>query len=207
MQLPSPDLDSVCHLIFAPLIGLQQFHTKIPLLMACGGCVLTIQMEQSGEVGPSRRARTEKLAGEGGGGGDGEFDIQPGSRLHQIVEWLGGQGGECMIVLDECHKAKNLMNSKGASPKLLTGRCWHLYTIASFHAFTLTVQWTRRNVYLRLAVAFHIITSVCSLIRMVIHLRALYLYLQKTVGIAMCHEVHIAERVLLTETQSTPCVS
>ncbi|GIM01409.1 hypothetical protein Vretimale_6229 [Volvox reticuliferus] len=40
-----------------------------------------------------------------------------GSRLHQIVNWLGGPkgDGECLIVLDECHKAKNLLDAAGNS--------------------------------------------------------------------------------------------
>jgi hypothetical protein len=39
-----------------------------------------------------------------------------GSRLHQIVTWLGGPkgDGECLIVLDECHKAKNLLDAAGS---------------------------------------------------------------------------------------------
>ncbi|KAG2496337.1 hypothetical protein HYH03_005567 [Edaphochlamys debaryana] len=32
-----------------------------------------------------------------------------GSRLHQLVEWLGGGGFEGLLVLDECHKAKNCL--------------------------------------------------------------------------------------------------
>ncbi|GLC46902.1 hypothetical protein PLESTB_001282200 [Pleodorina starrii] len=41
----------------------------------------------------------------------------PGSRLHQIVTWLGGPTGdaECLVVLDECHKAKNLLDAAGNS--------------------------------------------------------------------------------------------
>lgn len=31
---------------------------------------------------------------------DPEMDVTPGSRLHQMIEWLDGQGGDCMIVLD-----------------------------------------------------------------------------------------------------------
>jgi hypothetical protein len=48
----------------------------------------------------------------------------PGSRLWQIVEWLlGDDDGECMIVLDECHRAKNLVSKAGASTK--TGLAIH----------------------------------------------------------------------------------
>ncbi|MEW5318589.1 MAG: hypothetical protein WDW38_009802 [Sanguina aurantia] len=32
------------------------------------------------------------------------------SRLTQIVNWLGEGDGECLIILDECHKAKNLVH-------------------------------------------------------------------------------------------------
>ncbi|GFR48740.1 hypothetical protein Agub_g10698, partial [Astrephomene gubernaculifera] len=41
----------------------------------------------------------------------------PGSRLHQLVSWLGGAEGkdDCLIVLDECHKAKNLLDAAGNS--------------------------------------------------------------------------------------------
>ena len=39
------------------------------------------------------------------------------SRLAQIVNWLRGrdQRGECLIILDECHKAKNLIAKEGKS--------------------------------------------------------------------------------------------
>ncbi|GFR48198.1 hypothetical protein Agub_g10015, partial [Astrephomene gubernaculifera] len=36
-----------------------------------------------------------------------------GSRLDQLVRWLAG--GECLIVFDECHKAKNLLDAAGYS--------------------------------------------------------------------------------------------
>ena len=37
------------------------------------------------------------------------------SRLEQIVHWLSGDvGGAPLIVLDECHKAKNLVAANGA---------------------------------------------------------------------------------------------
>ncbi|KAG2496515.1 hypothetical protein HYH03_005339 [Edaphochlamys debaryana] len=40
-----------------------------------------------------------------------------GSRLHQLVQWLGGADGrgDCLIILDECHKAKNLLDAAGNS--------------------------------------------------------------------------------------------
>ena len=39
-----------------------------------------------------------------------------GSRLSQVVTWLGGRDkrDECLVVLDECHKAKNLLDSAGS---------------------------------------------------------------------------------------------
>ncbi|KAJ9534468.1 hypothetical protein QJQ45_016176, partial [Haematococcus lacustris] len=42
----------------------------------------------------------------------------PGSRLSQLVQWLGGEDGSgehCLVVLDECHRAKNLVDSAGGS--------------------------------------------------------------------------------------------
>ncbi len=39
------------------------------------------------------------------------------SRLSQIVGWLGGPAGDgkdCLVILDECHKAKNLLDVGGA---------------------------------------------------------------------------------------------
>ena len=48
----------------------------------------------------------------------------PGSRLWQIVDWLlGNEVGECMIILDECHRAKNLVSKAGSSTK--TGLAIH----------------------------------------------------------------------------------
>ena len=46
--------------------------------------------------------------------------LPPGSRLAQIVEWLKKEEAP-LIVLDECHKAKNLVTSGGATP--CHGRC------------------------------------------------------------------------------------
>ncbi|KAJ9534596.1 hypothetical protein QJQ45_022183 [Haematococcus lacustris] len=42
----------------------------------------------------------------------------PGSRLSQLVQWLGGEDGSgehCLVVLDECHRAKNLVDTAGGS--------------------------------------------------------------------------------------------
>lgn len=40
--------------------------------------------------------------------------IRKGSRLEQIIDWLGGDPSGSLIVLDECHKAKNMQpTSKG----------------------------------------------------------------------------------------------
>lgn len=41
--------------------------------------------------------------------------IDKTSRLHQIIEWLGSGEGDPIIVLDECHKAKNLLSARGVS--------------------------------------------------------------------------------------------
>lgn len=39
-------------------------------------------------------------------------------RLWQIVEWLAeAEDGEVLIVLDECHRAKNLVATEGRSTK------------------------------------------------------------------------------------------
>jgi hypothetical protein len=49
------------------------------------------------------------------------FKLSPThSRVGQIVEWLQGDNdGNCFIVLDECHKAKNLVST--GDPTLLCG--------------------------------------------------------------------------------------
>lgn len=39
--------------------------------------------------------------------------LRKGTRLHQIVQWLRGGDGDPLIVFDEAHKAKNLINTKG----------------------------------------------------------------------------------------------
>eukprot|EP00879_Flechtneria_rotunda_P009637 GHRR01010084.1.p1 GENE.GHRR01010084.1~~GHRR01010084.1.p1 ORF type:complete len:1075 (+),score=467.79 GHRR01010084.1:930-4154(+) len=45
-------------------------------------------------------------------------NIAVGCRLWQIVEWLAeADDGEVLIVLDECHRAKNLMAAEGKSTK------------------------------------------------------------------------------------------
>lgn len=64
-------------------------------------------------------------AGDGEGGSRGpvhqnpdemlEANFPPGSRLTQITDWLGEGDGECLIILDECHKAKNLVDDAGTS--------------------------------------------------------------------------------------------
>ena len=43
--------------------------------------------------------------------------VLPGTRLFHVVEWLAGadRKGECLIILDECHKAKNLIAREGRS--------------------------------------------------------------------------------------------
>jgi hypothetical protein len=45
----------------------------------------------------------------------------PASRLHQIVEWLGD--GDYVIVLDECHKAKNAVRSQNQLTQFLVHGC------------------------------------------------------------------------------------
>ncbi|DBA83686.1 TPA: hypothetical protein ACH3X1_016793 [Trebouxia sp. C0004] len=43
--------------------------------------------------------------------------VLPGTRLFHVVEWLAGRDrlGNCLIILDECHKAKNLIAKEGAA--------------------------------------------------------------------------------------------
>ena len=43
--------------------------------------------------------------------------VFPGTRLFHVVEWLAGRDrkGNCLIILDECHKAKNLIAREGKS--------------------------------------------------------------------------------------------
>lgn len=46
------------------------------------------------------------------------------SRLQQVVEWLGGEGYEGLLVFDECHKAKNFAPGKEAqSTKVRVRAC------------------------------------------------------------------------------------
>lgn len=44
------------------------------------------------------------------------YDVRKGSRLAQIVAWMkgGNNNGDCMIILDECHRAKSLIAKVGA---------------------------------------------------------------------------------------------
>ena len=50
-----------------------------------------------------------------GNAGDVDAKIPVGSRLAQVVEWLKGDHAP-LIILDECHKAKNLVASGGRFP-------------------------------------------------------------------------------------------
>lgn len=45
--------------------------------------------------------------------GSADFRIKKGSRLEQIAEWLKGDPAGGLIILDECHKAKNLVAGGG----------------------------------------------------------------------------------------------
>ena len=49
--------------------------------------------------------------------------VLPGTRLFHVVEWLAGadKKGNCLIILDECHKAKNLIAREG-----MITLCWCL---------------------------------------------------------------------------------
>ena len=44
-----------------------------------------------------------------------DLGVVPGTRLFHVVEWLAGRDGKgnCLIILDECHKAKNLIAKEG----------------------------------------------------------------------------------------------
>lgn len=44
-----------------------------------------------------------------------EDNFPAGSRLTQVTDWLGADDGECLIILDECHKAKNLVDDAVSS--------------------------------------------------------------------------------------------
>jgi hypothetical protein len=47
-------------------------------------------------------------------GGKVEKKYNPGGRLSQIKDWLADyKKGECLVVLDECHRAKNLASETG----------------------------------------------------------------------------------------------
>lgn len=51
--------------------------------------------------------------------------VLPGTRLFQVVEWLTGadKTGNCLIILDECHKAKNLIAREGKAHLALLLLC------------------------------------------------------------------------------------
>jgi hypothetical protein len=40
------------------------------------------------------------------------------ARLQQIVDWCGADGFEGVLILDECHRAKNMGNGKAKSDKV-----------------------------------------------------------------------------------------
>jgi len=42
------------------------------------------------------------------------LSLGEGSRLQQIVEWLGGESFEGALVFDECHRAKNCIAKQAA---------------------------------------------------------------------------------------------
>lgn len=54
--------------------------------------------------------------------------VLPGTRLFQVVEWLAGadKTGNCLIILDECHKAKNLIAREGMEHPMLF--CFSIWT-------------------------------------------------------------------------------
>ena len=37
------------------------------------------------------------------------------NRLAQLIAWLAADGGDVLVVFDECHRAKNLVSKEGAS--------------------------------------------------------------------------------------------
>ena len=47
----------------------------------------------------------------------GHYEVRRSSRLAQITAWMGGRegDGDCMIILDECHRAKSLLATKGTA--------------------------------------------------------------------------------------------
>ena len=48
---------------------------------------------------------------------DPEQLIKPGSRLRQLVDWLSKDPEGPLVIFDECHKAKNLINDAGQPTK------------------------------------------------------------------------------------------
>lgn len=52
-----------------------------------------------------------------------DLGVVPGTRLYHVVEWLAGRDGKgnCLIILDECHKAKNLIAKEGEAVSLWQG--------------------------------------------------------------------------------------
>lgn len=57
--------------------------------------------------------------------------VNKDSRLAQIVTWLRGNDGkgECLIILDECHKAKNLIAKEGKYCCVGRSRALYVYPI------------------------------------------------------------------------------
>ncbi|GFR44081.1 hypothetical protein Agub_g5241, partial [Astrephomene gubernaculifera] len=71
-----------------------------------------------GKAGGKRRASSAAAAAAAAAGAEGvkeeakeeeEDEFGEGSRLAQLVEWFGGAEYDGLIVLDECHKAKNCL--------------------------------------------------------------------------------------------------
>ena len=56
--------------------------------------------------------------------------MKPGSRLEQLVSWLGEDKHGPLVVFDECHRAKNLVNENGTFICIsvraisMTGKCF-----------------------------------------------------------------------------------
>ncbi|PSC70731.1 strawberry notch [Micractinium conductrix] len=83
------------------------------------GCLfITYSLLISGLRGRGAAVRDAEAAAAAGGARleEGRLHVPTSSRLAQIVAWLDGSDEPPLIVLDECHKAKNLLPSSGAAP-------------------------------------------------------------------------------------------
>ena len=77
--------------------------------------------------------------------------MKPGSRLEQLVSWLSEDKHGPLVVFDECHRAKNLVNENGTflcisvwaismTPCFVYRRLWHVCADAARRAVAWDIE-------------------------------------------------------------------